>query len=192
MRSRLFNTTCYAIGAMDRVKDGGIGWRRKLIPELNKLGVIVFDPTNKPTTIGIEDEKNRHEIEQLKIESRFDEASKLVKLIRTIDLRFVDLSHFIVCNLNTEIHACGTYEEFFWANRLKRPILTHIEQGKKNIPNWLLGCIPHEHIFNSWDDLLVYLRDVAYGENPKTFNRWMFFDMRGPTEQMLAAYEGST
>ena len=189
MHSKLFNTRCYLIGAMDRVKDGGVGWRRQIIPKLNKLGVIVFDPTNKPTRgIGIEDSKNRDRISNLKKRGKYDEASDLAKPIRTMDLRMVDTSDFIICNLDIDVHACGTYEELFLANREKKPILIHVEQGKTNVPHWLLATIPHQHIFDSWTELLDYLSRVANGKDTKDYKRWIFFDMTLPTEQMMKEY----
>ncbi len=182
---------CYLVGAMDRVKDGGIGWRRRIIPDLNKLGVIVFDPTNKPTRgVAIEDTKFRNEITKLKQEGRYDEASDIVRQIRVIDLRMVDTSDFIICNLDTSIHACGTYEEIFWANREKKPILVHCEQSKEEIPHWLVGTIPHQHIFDTWATLVGYLKHVAYENNINTYNRWIFFDLEGPTQQMMKEYNG--
>lgn len=189
--SILFGTRTYLIGPMDRVKDGGVGWRRRLIPELNKLGVIVFDPTNKPTRgVGIEDDKNRERIKDLKEQGRFEDAAELVKPIRTMDLRMVDLSDFVIANLDMESHACGSYEEIFLANRQKKPILVHIEQGKENAAHWLFGALPHQHIFSTWDDLVLYLNDVAYERDTRTYKRWIFFDMKRPTDEMLKAYDG--
>lgn len=39
----------YAVGAMEDPadKDGGVGWRRKLIPELKARGIYTFDPTRE-------------------------------------------------------------------------------------------------------------------------------------------------
>lgn len=189
MHSKLFGTRTYLIGAMDRVKDGGTSWRNMITPILNKLGVIVFDPCKKPTFgAGIEDDKIRAEINKLKLEGKFDEVNKLVRPTRVIDLRMVDISDFIVCNIDMSIHACGTYEELFLANREKKPILVHCEQGKAACSNWLFGTIPHEHIFGSWKDLITYLHKVAYVNHVDTFNRWTFFDIEKITDEMLEVY----
>ena len=51
----------YLCGAMDRVPDGGVGWRRKIGQYLMTRGVVVFDPANKPIDIGVEDIEGREE-----------------------------------------------------------------------------------------------------------------------------------
>ena len=45
--NKLKHTVCYLCGAMDRVADGGVTWRKAITPELNRLGVGVLDPCNK-------------------------------------------------------------------------------------------------------------------------------------------------
>ena len=49
MINRLKGTMCYLCGAMDRVPDGGEGWRRMISPVLRDMGIGVLDPCNKPT-----------------------------------------------------------------------------------------------------------------------------------------------
>ncbi len=38
----------YLVGAMDRVPDGGTGWRNAITPTLKELGIEVLDPCDKP------------------------------------------------------------------------------------------------------------------------------------------------
>lgn len=166
----------YLCGAMDRVADGGETWRVSLQKDLADLGVFWLDPTHKPIDIGIEDATMRAEIKDLKQIGLYDEVSPPVKVIRAVDLRMVDISDFLVVNLDLEIHACGTYEELFLANRQKKPIIIHVEQGKENAPNWLFGTLPHEMIFSTWDEVKGYLRHVAKDSTIQHFNRWMFFN----------------
>ena len=45
--NRLCGTRTYLAGAMDRVKDGGIGWRNDITPFLEDMGVVVLDPCKK-------------------------------------------------------------------------------------------------------------------------------------------------
>jgi len=58
-----------------------------------------------------------------------------MKQIRPVDLRMVDICDFLVVNLDLQVHACGTYEELFWANRMKKPVLIRIEQGIEHTPD---------------------------------------------------------
>lgn len=176
--NRLNNQRVYLAGAMDRVSDRGNGWRDDITPFLESLGVIVFNPIKKPITIGQEDETTHKVKIQLKLEHKYDDLSKLMKVIRSVDLRLVDISDFMIVNLDLDVHPCGTYEEIFWANRQKKPIIVHMVQGKQNTPDWLFGTIPHEMIFSSWDYLKQYLSIVHYYNELQTFNRWYFFDAK--------------
>ncbi len=173
---RLWGMRCYLIGAMDYAADNGVGWRRRITPFLDSLGVVVLDPTKKPINIGFEDIENRQYRTNLKDQGLHDELSREIKVLRVVDLRMVDMSDFLIVNIDTDVHACGTYEESSWANRLKNPILIHCEQGKNGIPDWLFGTIPHHHMFTNWIDICKYLWDVHTAVCINTYKRWMFFN----------------
>jgi nucleoside 2-deoxyribosyltransferase len=178
MNNRLNNQRVYLAGAMDRVADRGNGWRDNITPFLEDLGIVVFNPIKKPTIIGQEDEKTHRYKIKLKNEKNYDELSQLMKVIRSVDLRLVDISDFLIVNLDLDIHPCGTYEEIFWANRQKKPIVVHMVQGKRSAPDWLFGTIPHEMIFSSWNDIKTYLLQIHNNAEIKTYNRWYFFNAK--------------
>ena len=173
--NRLKNQRVYLAGAMDRVADRGATWRDNITPFLESLGIIVFNPITKPTDIGLEDQATHVLKTKLKSQKRYDELTSVMKPIRAVDLRLVDRSDFLVVNLDLDVHPCGTLEELFWANRLKRPILIHMVQGKQNAPDWLFGTIPHQMIFSNWDELKNYLFHINSSENIDTHKRWYFF-----------------
>lgn len=174
--NRLKNKPVYLVGCMDLVKDGGVGWRNDLTPWLENRNIIVWNPTDKPIeNRGLEDAAVREEINKMKNNGEYGEIRKKYKDIRNIDLRMVDESKFIIANISIKNHACGTYEELFWANRCKKPVLVHIEEGKKNCPNWLLFTLPHELIFDNWDDLKEYVRHIDEDEIIDDLRRWVFF-----------------
>lgn len=175
--NRLHHTRGYLCGAMDRVSDGGEEWRISLQKELADLGIFWLDPTHKPIDIGIEDADNRAKVERLKAEGRFEEASDAYKSVRHVDLRMVDIADFLVVNIDLDVHACGTYEELFLANRQKKPIIVRMAQGKTHTPNWLLATLPHRMIFSTWSGVSAYLRYVASEADVSTHNRWAFFDL---------------
>lgn len=172
----LKNHRCYLAGAIDRVEDRGNGWREYITPILKELNVEVFNPLKKPTKCGVENEDTAKHKVYLKQNDKFDELSKLMKTIRSVDLRMVDISDFIVVNLDIETHPCGTLEEIFWANRQKKPILIRIEQGKRHVPDWLFGTIPHHMFFDSWIDVKTYLEKINTGELTDNTGRWCFFE----------------
>jgi len=173
---------------MDRVPDGGTTWRRNLYGFLRKRGVIVFDPCDKPIDIGVEDVEVRNRIQELKEIGNYDEIASY-RDIRHVDLRSVDVTDYTIVNIDMGVHACGTYEEGFWANREKKPVLVHIEQGKKAAPNWLFWTFPHQHIFSTWDEIKLYLEYIDE-HGPDDTKRWCLFDLAKSTlEAMLIAAE---
>ena len=176
--NRLQNQRVYLAGAMDRVADRGATWRDNITPFLEDLGIVVFNPIKKPTIVGQEDEQTHKLKLKLKQSMKYDELSSLMKVIRSVDLRLVDISDFLIVNLDLDIHPCGTYEEIFWANRQKKPIIVHMVQGKQSAPDWLFGTIPHEMIFSSWDSLKEYLITIHTNSEIQTFNRWYFFNAK--------------
>lgn len=186
---RLAGTICYEIGAMDRVVDGGVGWRRELTPWLQKRGVFVLDPSNKPIKNTPNEFDGRLNINEWKQNGEFDKIRPAyADSIRGLDCRMVDWASFIYCYLDIDASPCGTYEEWFLANRQKKPIITVCAQGKKGVPNWLLLAMPHEFFFSSHDEAKEYLDYVdTHDGEIETFNRWRFFDwqriVRETTEQ---------
>lgn len=189
--NRLRQTRCYLCGAMDRVKDGGEGWRKNTRKVNDHQGIIWLDPTRKPIDIGTEDMASRARRRKYKASGKLYAVTKEIKPIRHVDLRMVDISDFLVVNLDMDIHACGTYEEIFLANRQKKPILIHVEQGRNAVPDWLLGTVPEEHIFDSWSDLHDYMDKV--NSDPDWcdhYGRWYFFDWTGPAgDQPVHLYQ---
>lgn len=177
MNQRLNNQRVYLAGAMDRVPDRGNGWRDNITPFLESLGVTVFNPIKKPSAIGMEDSSTHNFKSKLKQESNYDELSKLMKVIRSVDLRLVDISDFLIVNLDLDVHPCGTYEEIFWANRQKKPIIIHMVQGKNSAPDWLFGTIPHQMIFSNWDEIKEYLYHINDDQEIANHNRWYFFNI---------------
>jgi len=175
--NRLSNQRVYLAGAMDRVPDRGNGWRDNITPFLESLGVIVFNPIKKPTSMGKEDEQVQVLKKSYKDSQDYDELSKLMKTIRSVDLRLVDISDFLIVNLDLETHPCGTLEEIFWANRQKKPIIIHMVQGKQNAPDWLFGTIPHEMIFSSWNEIQNYLEYINSSNSIIDYRRWYFFSV---------------
>ncbi len=166
---------CYLSGAMDRVKDFGAGWREDISPFLLEKGVIVLNPCNKPISIANEIEyRNNREI--IRENENYAILSEKMKEIRIIDLRMVDMSDFMIARIDVNIHACGTYEEIGWANRMKKPILIWCLQGKKKLPDWLWGMVPHQHVFGCEESLKDYLSHVHSDEKVDSLKRWIFFD----------------
>lgn len=165
----------YLVGAMDRVPDGGIGWRQRITGILQKMGIVVIDPCKKPISGVVEDTETRHWIEYYKETEQYDKIKEKFAIIRSADLRCVDVSDFLIAHIDLNTHACGTYEEIVTANRQKKPVLIWCEQGKKNAPNWLFFMLPHEHIFSSLGEIVNYLDNINTEKDTSSLKRWFFF-----------------
>lgn len=173
--NNLKHTKTYLVGAMDRVADGGITWRKKITPVLENFGVKIIDPCDKPIDGIKEDQETRWWIDYYKETGQYSKIKDKFSIIRNADLRCVDISDFIVAHIDLNVHACGTYEEIVTANRQKKPVLVWCEQGKKAAPNWLFFMLPHEHIFSSLYDLVDYLSFIDSHKDVNSLPRWFFF-----------------
>lgn len=175
-RNRLKGQTAYLSGAIDRCPNLGVEWRDWLQEILiNQYGVIPFNPMNKPVLIAGEHER-REERRSWKENGDYDKLQEFVKEIRHVDLRMCDKSDFGIFYLNMNIHSCGTYEELSWMNRSKKPCLIVCEQGKREVPDWLYGTLPIEHIMDNWNELLKYLDHINNDEFIDDLGRWIFWD----------------
>jgi hypothetical protein len=172
---RLDGSRCYQIGPIDNCPNGGVDWRRSIRPALEKMGVGVLDPTNKPIKDYNEDAELIASRRALKEAGKFDELAAIMKPIRNVDLRMCDIVDFGIAFLDTSIVMCGTWEEIVTLNREKKPVLIVCKQGKKAMPDWTFAQLPHEFFFNNFDELLVYLNKVNNNEC-ETSERWVFFD----------------
>lgn len=177
MMHNLNKQRCYLAGAIDRVADRGNSWRDNITPLLSNFGVIVLNPLKKPTYFGAEDDVTAAYKRQLKQDQNYEELSKVMRIIRSIDLRMVDISDFLIVNLDLDTHPCGTLEEIFWANRQKKPILIHMVQGKRHAPDWLFGTIPHHFIFDTWQDMHSYLIKIDHMDQREPIERWCFLNI---------------
>lgn len=175
--NRLKNQRVYLAGAMDRVADRGAGWRSMITPFLRNLGVTVFNPLNKPSAIGTEDEETHRKKVLLKQSGDYVGLSEIMKVVRAIDLRLVDISDFLVVNLDLNTHPCGTLEEIFLANRSKKPVIIRMEQGKEHVPDWLFGTLPHSMFFSTWEEVKEYLNYIDNKNEIDYQGRWRFFNL---------------
>lgn len=173
---RLRGTTVYLSGPMDRVEDGGVGWREDLSPFLWDMGIGVFDPCKKPIVGVKEDDNTRDQIYDAKANGNLDLARELMRPISNADLRMVDVAHFIIVYLDLDVHMAGTYHELSLSIMQKKPTLIMCKQGRNKIPNWWFGVVPPELFFNSWDEVKSYVNHIDLDDEIDDLNRWWFFD----------------
>ena len=118
----------------------------------------------------------RDRIERFKKSNNFESVKSEMRDIAAIDLRMVDIAHFVIMDIDIDVHMCGSYHEAFVAVAQKKPLLIMCQQGKQNVPNWLFGVVPHEHMFGSWSELIEYIHHINEDEEVEDLNRWRFFD----------------
>ena len=120
VKGRLNNHRVYLAGPIDHVADDGTGWRKSITTYLEKMGLTILDPTDKPTTPCKWNEVGEKEhIQKLVDLKRWDELNQMAKEIVLVDLRMVEVSDFMICYVDKDVHLCGTYDELFEALRRK-------------------------------------------------------------------------
>jgi hypothetical protein len=167
---------------MEFAKDHGIEWRRKFIDLAWSKGLDIdfIDPTNKP---GGEDLKVQEDKEvQIKLQEagEYFKLREYVSLYRRFDLRFVDISDFLVIVVDPTIHMCGTYNEVFIAEQQHKPCFFICEGGLKTLPRWLFDVIDLDepergkrcNVFQTIDQVIEELTLIDSGVIPMS-NKWV-------------------
>jgi hypothetical protein len=177
--NRLFYNRVYLAGPIDFAPDFGVGWRIKVQKELDDLNLFFFDPCHKPMFPGYEcpDLEDHARRQQLKLNEDWLTLAQDMRVIRCIDLRMCDLCDWAILHLDINCYSTGSHEELTTLNRRKAPILFHMEQGQRAVPDWIRGELPPELIFDNWEKLFSYVRHIAHSpEKIDTLGRWQFFD----------------
>jgi hypothetical protein len=171
MLNNLYKTKAYLVGAIQYTN--GRAWRDEIIEKLNPLGIVCYNPYHKPFVKDIDESEHlQADLQSLLKGEKFDEVAKRVKVIRCYDLALVDKADFIIAYIDPKIFTVGSWEEIFWANRIKRPIFLIIEGGKQACPLWIYGTIPHKYIYNNLDEVVNILTKIDSGEKEIDSDRW--------------------
>jgi hypothetical protein len=129
----------YLSGPMEFVADHGVVWRRKFIKLVAEAGLKIdlIDPTDKPGGLDIKIGENKAYQEMLQREGRWQELRQYVKAYRRYDLRFVDISDFLVVVVDPRVPQWGTSNEVYTAEQQHKPIFFICEGGLYKLPRWL-------------------------------------------------------
>ncbi len=173
----------YLSGPMEFVADHGVEWRRKFIrlTEEAGLNVDLIDPTNKPGGENIKIGENKSVQEELQNQGRFRELQEYVETYRRPDLRFTDISDFIVVVVDPAIAQWGTSNEVYVSEGQHKPTFFICDSTLYNLPRWLFGvieeiteddpqkAIEQSNVFQSVEDVIAEL--VALDNDLKPLSR---------------------
>ena len=174
---RLNGLRCYLAGPIDAAEDDGVGWRKDLTKFLRPLGITVFDPCKKPLAYAqykeVEEEKRK--MMHLKETGRYFELTQRMKDIVHVDLRMVVVSDFLIIYLDMDVRMFGTIHELLNSLAQRKPTLVVIEGGRAQAPNWLFGIMDYNFMFDSFEDLQIFLEQINDGTIGGDLSRWVFF-----------------
>lgn len=170
--SVLRNAVVYLSGPIDAAADLGVGWRQKFIEQSAHLDLDIIDPCNKPAGCAPEVEGSHRRADLLREQKRWTELQTFAKKLRREDLRFTDISDFVVVYINKKIFTCGTWDEVFLAERQKKPIFAIVEGGLDGLPTWCFGVFELHEVFSSVEECIAHLDKINSGEIPLD-DRWV-------------------
>jgi hypothetical protein len=173
-QGNLWRTRTYLVGHMQYVADKeGESWRDKISVELEKMGVVVFNPYHKPFVKDVQEgaEVGLSLTEALS-DGNYDFVANKMKEIRIFDLNLVDRCDFVIAHIKPQVASWGSAEEIVTAVRMKKPLFLSVEGGKKECPKWIFGMFPHKYIYDSPDDIITMLKKIDSGEHPIDNERW--------------------
>ena len=170
------------------------GWREEIKPELEKLGVIAWDPLPKPKwfvdrvgDITAELQREDKDIIQTwtsvgpsSYQSESGQKDREVifrnEYMRNVCLRLASACDIIICYVDGP--TVGTFEELCVANQQKKPIL-FFTNGKVLDSAWRaiqFNTITGNKFFSHMHDMLEYLDGVNDGTQSVNSIDWIFLE----------------
>lgn len=174
--NKLKEAICYLSGAIDKAHDLGKGWRKEFIQKTNHIGMQIIDPCQKPASFVHEVNGDVRTVSVMREQKNWIELQKFVKKFRREDLRFTDVSDFLVVYIDPEVPSYGTLDELFTAEDQQKPCLCICKGGIENLPTWLFGVFKLNEVFSSVDECVEYLNKINSGDiNIEDDRRWVLF-----------------
>jgi len=171
LKNVLKGSRCVCIGHMQY--GDGSSVREHLSTELAKLGIVMWNHYKKPfITEFDESQETRDRMMKALEEGNYEEVISYSP-IRSYDLALIDKSDFVIFVYDPDVVTCGSWEEFFTANRIKRPIFFINVRGKKRTPLWVFWTLKKAHyIYNSVEEALEMIKKINSGEIALDSDRW--------------------
>ena len=166
----LAETRCTVIGHMQYANGRDI--RENINKQLSSMNIKLFDHYKQPFLMDVnEDEETDDELRLALKNGEYDKV-EAYKEIRSYDLSLIDRSDFVIFVYDPEVVTCGSWEEFFTANRMKKPIFFVNVRGKNKTPMWVFWTMPHKYIYNSIEEVVDIIKDIDSGKKRLDSGRW--------------------
>ena len=104
----LSESIVYLSGPIDKAKDLGRGWRKDFISKASHLEMQIIDPCNKPASFVHEVKGDVRTVTVMRNNKQWEELQQFVKQFRREDLRFTDVSDFLVVYIDPDVPSYGT------------------------------------------------------------------------------------
>jgi len=170
----------YLSGPMEFVADHGVQWRRKFIQLVRKanLDIDLIDPTNKPGGREVRIGEDKPFQQELQKTGQFRKLQEYVKKYRHFDLRFTDISDFLIAVIDPRVPQWGTSNEVYVAELQHKPCFFICDGGLYDLPRWLFDVIEKiEHddpkraleqtnVYQSVEEVVAELQLLDQGMNP--------------------------
>lgn len=164
----LKDARCYLGGPIEHDPNAHHNWRTEPTKVLvERFGVNLFDPFADPKQQWVPILKEARD------KCDFETMTNIARDFVSKDLIMVERSDFIVSYLPKGVPTTGTHHEIIFSSNNKKPTLLVCPQGKQHVPLWYYGFIPHTCMFGSWEDLYVYLQEVADWKHTDN-RRWRY------------------
>ncbi len=182
----LSGTKVYLAGPVEQDNDPN-SWRNSIKGKLNELGVICWDPLDKPSWIdssftGIAQRADKMELVKLARYTKFNENAVFQRNaeIRDVALRLASAADFIICKIGGP--TVGTFEELALAKTCLKPVLFfgEIDSSWRCVQFMSAGYMAFH---NSMDELLNYINDVDKGDEWVSPVDWIFLRDMWPSSK---------
>jgi len=171
MKNILKNTKVYLAGNMEYTDDSA-NWRKDVTDKLEKLNIKVLSPLDTMFMFqNDEGDEDRKMLKSARENEDYEYVHNYMKGVVQKDLRLIDLSDYIIVNLEIYKPTFGTMHEIVVADQQKKPIFL-VVNNKQHTPLWLLGLLKPQYIYNNIDDAIEMIRKIDSGEKQIDLRRW--------------------
>jgi len=158
------NLRVYLSGPMEFHREDCHVWRDKMT---DKLIVAGFNRNNIIDPVARTPEKEWQDCSTARKHNCYDVLEKIAQKIIKTDLRYVDVTDFVIVHLFDGVRTCGTWDELFLARTQRKPVFVIHPGGVKNASVWLIGRVGANQIFSSMDEVIDRLNAIRVGKvNP--------------------------